>query len=90
MDFYTLSFLCFPQKSAAGVTFMEETDRNLICLVYKVVIEYHIYYFPICTVRSPASISRASSDFISSARDDLCSAAVCQICICESGDTEDI
>lgn len=29
---------------------MEETDINRICVVYKVVIEYHIYYFPIHSV----------------------------------------
>lgn len=67
MDFYTLSFLCFLQKSVAGLTVIEATERNYICIVYKVVIEYHIYYFPIHTGLRSASISRPLSDFISSA-----------------------
>lgn len=81
MDFYILSFLCFHsppprKKSAAGVTFIGGTDRNGIpSPLYKAVIEYHIYYFPIHKAASVASISRALSDFISSAWDDLYSSA---------------
>lgn len=77
-DWWTFIFshFCFPQKSAAGVTFMEQTDRNWIPPLYKVVIEYHIYYFPIHKVVSAVSISCALSDFISSTLDDLYSFAL--------------
>lgn len=64
------------KKSAAGVTFTGGTDRNGIpSPLYEAVIEYHIYYFPIHKAASVASISRALSDFISSAWDDLNSSA---------------
>lgn len=73
-DWWTFIFSHFSVSlRKASMTLIEETDRNWILSLDKLVIEY--IYFPIRKGVSAASISRALSDFISFTWDDLYSSA---------------